>query len=112
MSGIARRLAKLEATSGPTEQTMVVFIHLVPAERDSPATATVDGRVWHRAPDELEEAFLSRVATEARLARTGNRVLVAWLDDMAAPSPESQPVAETSTRRLDLPSFINVELMG
>jgi hypothetical protein len=89
MTGIERRLTKLEAASGPAE-TLVVFVQMVPAERDSPASATVGGRVWHREPDEMEEAFLARVAAEARQARSGNDVLVAFLDYMAAPGPESQ----------------------
>ena len=76
MSGIERRLTKLEAASGHTAQTMVVFISLVPGP-DLPATATVDGRVWHREPDEPEEAFLARVAAEAGPARPGNGAVVA-----------------------------------
>ena len=112
MSGIARRLTKLEATSALTEQTMVVFVSFVPGP-DLHDTATVDGRVWHRAPDELEEAFLAHVGAEARLARQGNRVLVAFLDYMVVPGPESRSeAAEPSPRRLGLPSFVNVELMG
>jgi hypothetical protein len=80
MSGIERRLTKLEAASGRTAQTLVVFVNLVPSERDLPATAAIGGRVWHREPDEMEQAFLARVAAEARLARSGNEVLVAFLD--------------------------------
>ena len=78
MTGIERRLAKLEAASGDTAR-LVIFVSLVPSERDSPATATVGGRVWHREQGELEEAFLGRVGREARLARPGNDVLVAFL---------------------------------
>ena len=78
MTGIERRLAKLEAASALTVR-LVVFIILVPRERDLPATATVGGRVWHREPDELEETFLDRVAAEARPARPGCGVL-AFLD--------------------------------
>ena len=101
MNGIERRLTKLEAASGHTAQTLVVFITLVPTERDSPVTATVDGSVWHREPDEPEEAFLARVVTEARLARPGNKVLVAFLDHRVAPRPESRSeAAEASGRRL------------
>ena len=44
MSGIARRLTKLEAVSGHAAQTLVVFTTLVPTERASPATATVNGQ--------------------------------------------------------------------
>ena len=56
MRAIEQRLTKLEAASGQTAQTMVVFITLVPVERNSPVTATVDGSVWHREPGEPEEA--------------------------------------------------------
>jgi hypothetical protein len=83
MSGIERRLVKLEAASVLTVQTLVVFVSFVPSERALPATATVDGRVWHREPDELEEAFLARVAAEARLARSGCGAVVAFLDCMS-----------------------------
>jgi hypothetical protein len=81
MSGIARRLTKLEAASGHTAQTVVVFVSFVPGP-DLHDTATVDGRVWHREPNDLEEAFQSRVAAEARRARArqGNWVLVAFLE--------------------------------
>ena len=79
MIGIERRLAELEATSALTAR-LVIFIILVPRERNSPATATVGGRVWHREPDELEETFLGRVAAEARLARSGCGEVVAFLD--------------------------------
>jgi hypothetical protein len=71
MSGIERRLVKLEAASVLTEQTLVVFVSFVPSERALPASGAVDGRVWHREPDELEEAFLGRVASEAGPARPG-----------------------------------------
>ena len=55
MTGIERRLVKLETASVLTVRTLVVFVSLVPNERALPATATVDGRVWHREPDEMEE---------------------------------------------------------
>ena len=84
MSGLERRLTKLEAASGHTAR-LVIFVSLVPSERNSPATATVGGRVWHREPDEVEEAFLGRVGREARLAQPGNDVLVAFLDWPVAP---------------------------
>ena len=45
----------------------------------SPEEGAAVGRVWHREPDELEEAFLGRVAAEARLAQSGSAVL-AFLD--------------------------------
>jgi hypothetical protein len=57
----------------------VIFISLVPAERDLPATATVGGRVWHREPDEPTDAFMGRVAAEARPMRPGGGV-IAFLD--------------------------------
>jgi hypothetical protein len=107
MSGIDRRLTRLEAASvGPG--SVVIFVSFVPSP-DLHATATVDGRVWHREPHELEEAFQSRVAAEARRARApqGNWVLVAFLDKSVAPQPESRSEA---ARRL--PSFVKLELMG
>jgi hypothetical protein len=66
----------LEAASGCTARTLVIFVSLVPSERASPGTATVGDRVWHREPDEREEeVFLARVAAEARQARPGCAVL-------------------------------------
>ena len=79
MKVIERRLAKLEAASALTARMPVIFICLVPSERAVPATATVGGRVWHRQPDEPQEAFQNRVAAEARLMRPGGAVL-AFLD--------------------------------
>jgi hypothetical protein len=79
MRGIERRLARLEARSGIGMRPPVVFVSWEPRERALPATATAHGRVWHREPDELEAAFRTRVATEARLARPGCAVL-AFLD--------------------------------
>ena len=69
MRAIEQRLTRLEAASGQTAETLVVFITLVPTERDSPVSATVGGRVWHRARDEAEQTFLSRVGDEASAAR-------------------------------------------
>ncbi len=54
MNGIEKRLTKLEAASGHTAQTVVVFVSFVPGP-DLHDTATVDGRVWRREPDEVEE---------------------------------------------------------
>ena len=80
MRGIERRLARLEARSGIGMRTPVTFVSWEPRERAVPAMATaVDGRVWHREPDELEAAFLDRVASEARRMRPGCPVL-AFLD--------------------------------
>ena len=79
MKVIERRLAKLEAASAHTVRMPVVFICLVPAERAMPATATVGGRVWHREPDEPTDAFMGRVAAEARPMRPGGGV-IAFLD--------------------------------
>ena len=64
MNGIEKRLTKLEAASGHTAQTVVVFVSFVPGP-DLHDTATVDGRVWHREPDELAKAFQSRVKPTA-----------------------------------------------
>ena len=110
MRAIEQRLTKLEAASVLTAETLVVFITLVPTERNSPVSATVGGRVWHREPGEPEEAFLGNVVTEARAARPGNRALLVILDHRVAPQPESRSeAAEASARRL--PSF-RLELMG
>ena len=79
MSGIERRLAKLEAANGHTARVRIV-ITLVPAERASPATAAVGDRVWRREPDELEGTFLRRVATEAGPPRPGCGAVVALLE--------------------------------
>jgi hypothetical protein len=77
MTGIERRLTKLEAASVHTARMPVIFVSFQgPGEPALPATATVDGRVWHREPDEPKEAFLDRVAAEARPARPGCAVLV------------------------------------
>jgi hypothetical protein len=100
MSGIERRLTKLEAASGHTAHMPVFFITLVPVERDLPVTATVDGSVWHREPDEPEEAFVARVGREARLAWQGNRVLVAFLHPPCGrddPRPEGRGEAAGGT---------------
>jgi hypothetical protein len=79
MSGIERRLARLEARSGIAMRLPIIFVSLVPSERASPVTATVGGTLWHREPDEREEGFMARVAAEARLMRPGCAV-VAFLD--------------------------------
>ena len=111
MIGIERRLARLEAASDIAAKTLVIYVDLMPRERDLPATATVGGRVWHREPDEAEQTFLSRVGREARLARPADKVLVAFLDKSVAQQPESRSeAAEASARRL--PSFVKLELMG
>jgi hypothetical protein len=65
----------LEAASGYTARTLVIFVSLVPSERASPGTATVGDRVWHREPDEPTDAFLGRVAAEVRPTRPGCAVL-------------------------------------
>ena len=70
MIGIERQLIKLEAASAHTARMPVIFVSFQPGP-DLPATAAVDGRVWHREPDELPDAFLDRVAAEARPARPG-----------------------------------------
>jgi hypothetical protein len=79
MRGIERRLARLEARSGIGMRLLVVFVIWEPRERALPATATVAGRVWHREPDEPTDAFMGRVAAEARPMRPGGAVL-AFLD--------------------------------
>jgi hypothetical protein len=75
MRGIERRLARLEARSGIGMRLPLVFVSFVPSERASPDTATVGNRVWRRQPNEPQEAFLNRVATEARPMRPGGATL-------------------------------------
>ena len=48
MTGIERRLAKLEATRDRAARMPVIFVDFQPRERPSPATVTVGGQVWHR----------------------------------------------------------------
>jgi hypothetical protein len=77
MTGLERRLAKLEAAGVLSARVPVLFVSFgEPSEPDLPATATVDGRVWHRGPDECPDAFLTRVAAEASPMRPGCGVLV------------------------------------
>jgi hypothetical protein len=77
MTGLERRLSKLEAVSLLSARVPVLFVSFQgPGEPDVPATATVDGRVWHRGPDESPDAFQSRVTVEARPTRRGCGVLV------------------------------------
>jgi hypothetical protein len=68
---LERRLARLEASSGIGVRLPVIFVSFRrPGSADPPvATATVNGRVWHREPEEPKEAFLGRVAAEARPMR-------------------------------------------
>jgi hypothetical protein len=78
---------------------VVVFVSFVPGP-DLHETATVYGRVWHREPDELEEAFVARVGREARLAWQGKGVLVAFLRPPCGchdPGPESRGEAADGT---------------
>jgi hypothetical protein len=79
MKVIERRLAKLETASAHTVRMPVIFICLQPSERAMPATATVGDRMWHREPDEPTDAFMGRVAAEARPMRPGGGV-IAFLD--------------------------------
>ena len=98
MNGIEKRLSKLEAASGHTARMPVIFITLVPLERELPVTATVDGRVWHREPDEPEEAFLGCVVTEARAARPGNKVLLVILDHRGGAAAGRTELTSQSTQ--------------
>jgi hypothetical protein len=91
MKVIERRLAKLEAASALTVRMPVVFICLVPSERALPATATAHGRVWHREPDEPMDAFMGRVAAEARPMRPVARCWRSWIN------PSLRPDARTET---------------
>lgn len=65
MTGIERRLIKkLKAASAHTARMPVIFVSFGPGP-DLPATATTDGRVWHREPNEPPDAFLDRVDAKA-----------------------------------------------
>lgn len=70
---LERRLARLEAAPGVVAEMPMIFVSfLSPCGTETPvATATVDGRVWHREPGEAEQAFCDRVGAEVRGARPG-----------------------------------------
>jgi hypothetical protein len=73
MTGLERRLARLETVAGVTAEIAVLFVGFGgPDGADPPATkATVNGVAWHRADDETKETFLARVKAEARPLRPG-----------------------------------------
>jgi hypothetical protein len=77
VTALERRLVRLEAEAGIGADLPVIFVSFVsPDGADPPATtATVNGCVWHRAPDETKEAFLDRVKAEARAIRPGGVVV-------------------------------------
>jgi hypothetical protein len=89
---LERRLAALEGAAGIGLDAVTIFVSFVPAADPPAATATVGGRVWHRAPGEVEARFLERVGTEARNIRP--------LDN---PAPNSWAECSTCPRRLPSP---------
>ncbi len=73
MTGLERRLARLEAVAGVTADMPVMFVRFAsPDGADTPVTkATVNGVAWHQADGETEETFLARVKAEARPFQPG-----------------------------------------
>jgi hypothetical protein len=57
---LERRLVRLEAGAGIGVEFPVIFVSFGRPANPPAASATVNGHVWHRAPDEAEEAFLQR----------------------------------------------------
>ena len=73
MTGLERRLGRLEAAAGVMGKWPVVFVRFVDADGSEPPTetVTVNGCVWHRAKGETETVFLDRVRAEARPIHPG-----------------------------------------
>jgi hypothetical protein len=71
MTGLERRLGRLEAVADFRAELPVRFVVFVRPDGTEPPveTATVNGEVWHRAEGETKETFLSRVKAEARPMR-------------------------------------------
>lgn len=74
MTGLGRRLIRLEAAVGVPSEIPVLFVGFVgPNGADTPVIkATVNGITWRRADDETKETFLARVKAEARPIRPGS----------------------------------------
>jgi hypothetical protein len=68
-----RRLVRLETAAGVGLVLPVIFVCFVAPDGTEPPcdTAAVKGKVWRREPDEPQEAFRSRVASEAKPFRPG-----------------------------------------
>jgi hypothetical protein len=62
MSGLAKRVAKLERPHRP-RQGAVLFLGR--SDIEAQALRAGDGRTWHRLPGETEELFQARVSAEA-----------------------------------------------
>jgi hypothetical protein len=63
---LGRRVTRLETAAG-----VGLMLPVEPCD-----TATAYGRVWEREPDEPQEAFLGRVADEAKSIRANCSVVV------------------------------------
>lgn len=73
MTGLERRLVRLEVGAGTSSGWPVIFVKFVHADVTRPPaeTATVNGCVWHRAEGEAEAVFFARVRGEAKPIRPG-----------------------------------------
>jgi hypothetical protein len=77
MTGLERRLAKLEAASVLTVRMPVIFVSFRPGP-DLPATATVDGRVWHREPGPRTPSKAAWPISLGRRGRVAGRWWCSW----------------------------------
>jgi len=77
MTGLERRLVRLEAAAGIMAEVPMIFVRFVAPDdtERSAETATVNGRVWHRAEGEAEAVFLARVQVEAKPTQPGSGML-------------------------------------
>jgi len=75
MSGLERRLSKLEGAAGIGLDAVTIFVSFLPPLDPPAMTATIGDRVWRRGPGEVEAEFLSRVGAEARHIRPGGVVV-------------------------------------
>jgi hypothetical protein len=72
--GTARPAAGAAETAAGVGLVMpVIFVHFAAADGTEPPfdKATVNGKVWHRAPGEEPDTFRERLAGEARPIRRG-----------------------------------------
>lgn len=101
---LERRLERLEAVAVAVVgiQMPAIFVSFVSPDgaETSAVTATVDGRVWHREPDELEEAFCKRVRVEATSNDLNcSMAVLDWIWLLADPrSPQPQVYSDARPR--------------